>query len=74
MTIHVSTKSADYWACDTLGEIKWDFSYDNSPRLSHIPIMTTLYTILLNNRLRDPIILYLYVNYPCTLIIDSVRL
>ena len=21
MTIHVSTKSADYWACDTLGEI-----------------------------------------------------
>ena len=21
MTIHVSTKSTDYWACDTLGEI-----------------------------------------------------
>ena len=21
MTIHVSTQSADYWACDTLGEI-----------------------------------------------------
>ena len=23
MTIHVSTKSADYWAYDTLGKIDW---------------------------------------------------
>ena len=32
MTIHVSKKSADYWACDTLGEI-----YDRNLILSLIP-------------------------------------
>ena len=27
MIIHVSTKSADYWACDTLGEVNLHQQY-----------------------------------------------
>ena len=41
MIIHVSTKSADYWACDTLGEVNLHQQWHTDTTLVYIMKLNT---------------------------------